>query len=216
MKEGLALLDLLMQLTLGFTIALSGALIPGPLSVFIVTSTVKSGEKRTGLLAALGHCLIEAVIIVMIVLGLTTLIKSPTFQFTVSLLGGGALVVFGALSIRQREKERDVSDVKTGYSSLMGGIVFTVLNATIPVWWATVGLPMLSQALMTTTMLGVLFWVIGHWLADISWFSLLSYSIHKGKRYADKKTRSRIITICGIVMIFLGLFFLSSSFSPSI
>ncbi len=192
-------------------------MIPGPLSIFIVTSTIKSGEKKTGLLAALGHCLIEAVIIAMIILGLTTFLKSTLFQFTVNLVGGGALIIFGALSIRERETEKKgFSDVETGYSSLIGGIIFTLFNVTIPIWWATIGLPMLSQALVTTTLLGVLFWVIGHWLADISWFSFLGYSIHKGGKYTGRKTRSRIVILCGVIMIFLGIFFLSSSFSSSI
>lgn len=197
---------------LGFTIALTGALIPGPLSVFIVTTVVKSGEKNTGLLAALGHCLVEVVIIGTIVLGLTTVLKSPILQRLVNLVGGGALIIFGALGILERERrETGVRGVKASYNSLMGGVVFTVFNATIPLWWATTGLMMLSQALITTTMLGVLFWVFGHWLADISWFSFLGYSVCRGKRYISEETHSHIIMVCGIVMISLGLFFLFSS-----
>jgi len=98
-------LDLLTQLTLGFTIALTGALIPGPLSIFVVTTVVKSGSKEAGFLAGLGHCLVEVVIIGVIVLGLTTVLASPQFQLVVNLVGGGALIVFGALSLRVGKKE---------------------------------------------------------------------------------------------------------------
>lgn len=206
------MLDLLTQLILGFTIALTGALIPGPLSVFIVTNVVKSGNRSAGLLAALGHCLVEVGIIGAIVLGLTTVFQSSDFQFAVNVVGGGALIVFGALSIRERKRgETEIRSAETGHSALLGGVVFSVFNATILLWWATTGLMMLSQALITTTMLGVLFWVLGHWLADIVWFSFLGYSVHRGKRYVSSKTNSRIITLCGVVMISLGLFFVYQS-----
>jgi len=94
---------------------------------------------------------------------------------------------------------------------LMGGVVFTVFNATIPLWWATTGLMMLNHALVTTTMLGVLFWVVGHWLADILWFGFLGYSVYRGKRYFGEETHRHIIKVCGIVMISLGLFFVLST-----
>jgi len=205
------MLDLLTQLALGFTVALTGTLIPGPLSVFIVTSVVKSKNRSTGLLVALGHCLVEVAIIGAIVMGLTTALQSTGFQFAANIVGGGALITFGVLSIRGRKKgERSIGN-DANHSALLGGVVFSVFNATIPLWWATTGLMMLSQALITTTMLGVLFWVLGHWLADIVWFSFLGYFVHRGKQYVSGEAGGRIVLLCGVVMISLGLFYICRS-----
>ena len=206
------LLGLVIQLVLGFVIALSGALIPGPLSVFVITTVVKSGKKTTGLFAGLGHCLVEVGIIGTIVLGLTTALQSPLFQFTINIVGGIALMVFGTMNVlKGRKEELKVEATKVSYNSLMGGVVFTLFNATIPIWWATIGLQMLSQAMLTTTVVGVLFWVVGHWLADISWFGFLGYSIYKGEKHLGKGWHNNIITVCGVIMIVLGLFFLFST-----
>jgi len=60
-------------------------------------------------------------------------------------------------------------------------------------------------------MFGVLFWVLGHWFADVVWFSFLGYSIYKGKRHISGAVKSGIITLCGIVMISLGVFFVCRS-----
>jgi threonine/homoserine/homoserine lactone efflux protein len=199
----------------GYQFALSGALIPGPLSIFIVRTTMISGKTNTGFLAALGHCLVELIIIGIIILGLSAIVQHPTFQQIINLIGGSALILFGMLSILGRKRtnpERHRTSIPN--NSMMGGVLFTVLNATIPLWWATIGFQMLTQALMSTTMLGVLFWVVGHWLADISWFSLLGYSISKGKIHLNESIHNSVVVICGMIMIFLGLFFFSSAILP--
>ena len=207
------MIELLAQLIFGFIIALTGALIPGPLSLFVVTTTVKTGEKKTGLSAGLGHCLVEIIIIAIIVMGLTTLFSSQQFQIAVNLIGGGALIMFGVLNIRTtKTTQTEIKTAKARGSSLIGGVVFTIFNATIPLWWATTGLMMLNHALLTTSMLGVFFWVIGHWIADLLWFGFLGYSVHKGKRYIGEEFHLSIIKICGLAMIFLGTFFVLSIF----
>ena len=204
--------EVLTQFGIGFVIALSGALIPGPLLMFTVTHTMKNNKGYTGLLAGLGHCLVEAFIILAIILGLTQIFNLGTFQFLVNLVGGMALIVFGALSILEIEKKRrGHDDYGSGYNSLFGGIIFTLFNATIPLWWAGIGLAMLNNALKTTTMLGVLSWIFGHWTADLAWFGFVGYSIFKGKKVIGRRGHTLLILVCGLVLIALGIFFFTSS-----
>lgn len=203
--------ELLAQLTIGFTIALTGALIPGPLALFVVATTIKTGDEKTGFLAGLGHCLVEVAIISIIILGLTTILSSPQFQIGINFVGGSTLIIFGISSLSQKIQVEKMMISKVNHNSLVGGIIFTVFNVTIPLWWATTGLMMLSRALLTTTILGVFFWVIGHWIADILWFGFLGYSVNRGKRYLGERTHQDIIKICGIIMVSLGLFFIVST-----
>ena len=155
----------LAYLFFGFIIALSGALIPGPLLVFVVSDTLKTGKKVTGVLAALGHCFVEVFIILTIVLGLSSVFAKGFFQQSIGLIGGIALVILGILNLVELRKTTKVEGRDFGYGSFLGGLAFTLLNPTIYLWWATIGLAMLTTALRTTTILGVCLWVLGHWLA---------------------------------------------------
>lgn len=206
------MLDVIFQFVLGYVVALSGALIPGPLLTFVISGTLNHGGAETGFLAGLGHCIVEAFIILAIIFGLTSLLEQSLFQMAVNMVGGAALIVFGVLNIRATGKmQHDRVDSKLNHGSIIGGILFTVFNATIPLWWATVGLTMLNQALKTTTMLGVVLWVLGHWSADLSWFGFVGYSVFKGKNHVGKKVHSLIILTCGVVLISLGIIFTTSS-----
>jgi len=200
--------DILTQFALGFIIALTGALIPGPLLMFVIAHTLKYGKAKTGFLTALGHCLVEVFIIATIILGLTALFESSMFQLIVNVVGGIALIIFGILNIIAVRRLRIKGpEPRMDHNSLIGGVFFTIFNATIPLWWATIGLTMLNQALKTTTMLGVALWVLGHWSADLSWFSFVGYSIFKGKNYVGEKMHGFIVLLCGTILISLGIFF---------
>ena len=110
--------DVLTQFVTGFVVALSGALIPGPLLLFTITQTMKNTSKYAGLLAGLGHCTVEAFIIIVIILGLTQLFDSILFQFLVNIIGGIALIVFGILSILEIDKKQlEQENSRTSYNS---------------------------------------------------------------------------------------------------
>ena len=206
------MLDVFIQFALGFIIALTGALIPGPLLTFVISHTLTYGKIWSGLLAGLGHCIVEAFIITSLILGLTNLFNFSLFQLVVNIIGGIALIVFGILNIlTSRRWQIRNSEPKMYANSLVGGIFFTIFNATIPLWWATTGFFMLNRALMTTTMLGVAFWILGHWSADLAWFGFVGYSISKGRNYIGERVHSLIILLCGTILISLGIFFLASS-----
>ncbi|MFQ6076708.1 MAG: LysE family transporter [Candidatus Bathyarchaeia archaeon] len=206
------MIEVLVQYIIGFVIALSGTLTPGPLLVFVINHTLRVRRRTVGLLAALGHCSVEMFIILAIVLGLSVVFESAVFQWVVKVVGGVVMVVFGALSLLEARRGRfEVRGCGADYGSFVGGTLFTVFNVTVPVWWATVGLAMLNAALEGTTVVGVLFWVLGHWSADVAWFSFAGYSVFRGKDYVGRGVHRFLILACGLVLVGIGLFFLVSS-----
>lgn len=83
--------DLLAQLTIGFTIALSGVLLPGPLLAFTAARTLDFGPKA-GLYAALGHVSVEILFLFLAGMGLKTLIDKDIFMITTGSAGAILLV----------------------------------------------------------------------------------------------------------------------------
>jgi threonine/homoserine/homoserine lactone efflux protein len=200
----------LAQLGLGFLIGFTGAVIPGPFTVFIVTEGLSSGNRVHGVLAALGHCVVEAGIILLIVLGFTTLADRTPLRL-LNMAGGLALIAFGILAFRGRNRDIPKEASKPPMrSAFFVGITLSVLNGTIPLWWATVGLQQLMFALKSSALTGALLWVLGHWAADVAWYGFLGYSFSVGRgRFAGSS--KRIVTVSSLLLVLVGTFFVCMS-----
>jgi threonine/homoserine/homoserine lactone efflux protein len=197
------------QLPIGFVVALSGALIPGPMFAFIVSRTPSSGA-RTGLFAAVGHILVEFFILVLIALGLGVTLGNQSFQSAVFAVGGVSLVVISLMTFSKLKTVRLQSRAPANYRPLVGGVLFsTVFNPTVFLWWVTVGTVMLAEAWVSASAAGVVAWLIGHFLADISWFSFVSYSVHKGKHFLGKRGHRALLAACGLILFAFGVYFIS-------
>lgn len=207
---GLKMIEAISQLPIGFLIALSGALLPGPMLAFVVTKTL-SGGAHTGPLAATGHILVEFGIIALILLGLGFALQSQIFQTAVGIVGGIFLIALGSLyAVRARGTvELQSKSIGLKYHPLVGGVLFsTILNPSVPLWWATIGMATLAEAAVVASFAGVLFWVAGHFLADLSWFSFVSYSITRGKPLLDTRGHKALLLACGLTLLIFGAYFI--------
>ena len=202
-------MELLLQFGIGFVIALSGALIPGPLLVAVIRSSLKKG-KKTGFYTSMGHIMVEIFIIFGVILGISTLILSEKTQNYIGILGGFFLILFGSITFYESRKVEKFTIKETNGVSggIVTGITFTFFNPTFPIWWATIGFAMLSDAYYTTSLLGTFFWILGHFCADIFWFSLVSIMVCKNKSIVGTKAHKYLILICGTIMIAIGTLFL--------
>ena len=84
-----------------FTLALSGALMPGPLLTVTVSESTRIGFKAGPLLMT-GHAVLELLLVIAIVYGLGPFLKSPSVMGIISLFGGGMLSFLPVLNIRPR------------------------------------------------------------------------------------------------------------------
>lgn len=202
--------QILIQLSIGFTIALSGALIPGPFLAFVTIKTLDSGPQ-TGILAATGHILVELGILIIAALGLKTLLGNQIFAQGIGTVGGILLLVLGSLTLSKSRNPISSSEelVGTSYNPIVGGVLFsTVLNPSVLLWWMTVGLVTLLGAIHTAGLIGGAFWVIGHFIADISWFSTISFSVDKGKEIIGTKFYKALLIACGLTLLIFGIYFI--------
>lgn len=200
-------LEILIQLPIGFIVALSGALIPGPLLAFVVAKTPSSGPK-TGTLAAGGHIMVEFGLLALIALGLGTILRNQFFQSIVYVVGGVSLIALASISLNELRATRGPAKGVTRYQPLLGGVLFsTVFNPTVILWWATIGTAMLMEAWLVASLAGVAFWILGHFLADLGWFSLVSYSITKKKTLLGTTGHKALLAACGLILLIFGAYF---------
>ena len=78
-----------------FVLGLGGAVSPGPVSTAIISRAPRQGI-RVGPLVALGHAILELLMVVVIAFGLQRALSQSNVQIAVSLAGGMLLVFMGA------------------------------------------------------------------------------------------------------------------------
>ena len=205
------MIEPVIQFWIGFAVALSGTLIPGPLLAFVILKTSTHGP-RTGAFTAAGHILVEFGILSFIALGFGLTLKSKLFQTLVGLIGGTLLLALGFLYFIKVGGAHELRPKLVGieHHPFVGGILFsTVFNPSVPLWWATIGLATLMEAILVAALAGAAFWLIGHFLADLSWFSLVSYSVAKGGKVMGTKAHKGLLIVCGFILLWFGAYFVT-------
>ena len=199
------------QFAVGFIVALSGTLIPGPLLIYILAKASVSKGAWTGFYTSVGHVLVEIPIISLIVLELYLVLQNPFIVLFFGCLGGVLLVFLGMRGLLWKANAgtnpNGLPHLKL--HPLLGGILFsTVLNPTVPFWWATLGFTLLMNACLTASFNGLVFWSLGHFTADIAWYTAVAYFVWSGRK-AILKYQRLMVKACSLLLTFFGCYLLA-------
>lgn len=195
-----------------FLMAFSGAIMPGPLLTVNIHETYHRGFIA-GPLLILGHGILELVLLIGLILGLDRVLKTPIFQNSIAIIGGVVLLWMAWGMLKDSWKGNisiDLEDKNKGGRSLnpiVAGIVVSISNPYWSVWWATIGLTYVTQAIQKGVGALIAFY-IGHILADLLWYSGISFAVVSGRRILSDKIYRYIIMVCGLFLVFLALYFI--------
>ena len=201
--------ELFQMVLLGFVIGLTGALAPGPTLVATINASI-AGDWTTGLKVSLGHAIVELFLVILILLGLATV--ALPYTTVIAGIGGIALVVFGILTIKgSRKATMRTSEVQTISNPYMAGLVTSAANPYFWIWWLSIGSAMVIAGLEGGLVLAGAF-MVGHWTADIAWYTFVSTGVSKGKTLFSDTVYQKIMGLCGIFLILFGVYYLSRLF----
>ena len=197
------------MIILGFLIGLTGTLAPGPTLIATINASLKQGWSA-GPLVTLGHIMVEVVMVGLIVAGLSLFIGD--YAWLIAGIGGFALVIFGILTILEsRQAHIDIiEDNQHTTSPFLAGAITSISNPYFWVWWFTVGSALLIGAYQGGIIL-VLAFILGHWMADLGWYTLVSVSLHKGRFILGEKQYRLILAVCGVFLMCFGGYYLSTA-----
>ncbi|MBS7610487.1 LysE family transporter [Candidatus Bathyarchaeota archaeon] len=201
-----------------FITGFSGALVPGPMFVATVMESTRIGGKA-GPLLVLGHAMAELLMIVALVIGLSLVIELPATRLIVGILGGAFLLISALDLFRMARKASLKSDsgrdafVLLKYGPIIAGLLTSLSNPYFFVWWATVGNGFTLEAIRVGGILGITVFALAHWLSDLSWYTTVSFSIHKGRRVLSNRIYKAILFACGLLLIFFGADFIIGGLS---
>jgi len=194
-----------------FVVALSGALMPGPLLTITIAYSIERGFL-SGPLLVVGHMLLELFLIIGFLFGLKRFFVVPLVVISVFIIGGVLLLFMGinlilkSFKLKINPLNRSKKNLKR-YTPVIDGILISLSNPYWLIWWLTIGLGYLIQA-FKFKLLGIVSFFIGHISADFLWYSFISFSFSKGRKFISNKIYHIIIFICGLFLIAFGIWFL--------
>lgn len=189
----------------GFSTGLSGAMIPGPLFLYTVSEAFRGG-RWAGIKVTVGHLLLEACFVGLVVVGLRGWLASAAFRHVVAWVGGISLIVMGALLLRrlpQLSLARQ-AHVTFRWGAVLGGAFFSVVSPGFVLWWSTIGAAVLLQGALKGTG-GIVAVAMGHAAADLLWYWLVAWSIERGRMYCTDQAYHGIMGALACCLIVLGI-----------
>jgi threonine/homoserine/homoserine lactone efflux protein len=191
----------------------SGALAPGPLFLTNITHGTRSGAKG-GLAFSVGHTIFELGLVVFLAVTLHAVISQlSAIELIVGVIGGSALLAFGFLQIREALSKKTAVESKSRFSSktpLFLGAFFTGLNPYFIIWWLTVGLTLIVNALEIASFLGVIVMYIAHVWMDYVWLIGTAYLAKKGTDLTGRKGYRILMIVLGLILVYFGVNFVIS------
>ncbi|MEQ8174156.1 MAG: LysE family transporter [Syntrophomonadaceae bacterium] len=194
-----------------FIIALSGAMMPGPLLSTTIAESARRGWTA-GPLLILGHAFLELLLVIGLAAGLLSFIQKPLVTQVIALLGGAFLLYLGYSMSRQAAAGQLKLDGggkarSSGLNPVLAGVLVSVSNPYWSIWWATIGLGYLTIALQQGW-LGMAAFFSGHILADLAWYAFIAVLIAEGRRFFSQRVYNYILLACGIFLVGMGVFFI--------
>jgi threonine/homoserine/homoserine lactone efflux protein len=184
-----------------FGVALSGALVPGP-----VLAVTIAGSRRRGFwfgpLVVLGHALVEIPLVLLLVLGLKDHVRNPWVLAVVGGVGAAAMVWMSVGLFRQSRRP-DATEETQGQGPsrpVRSGAVTSALNPYWYAWWATVGASFIAGAAWAGW-IGVVVFFAGHISADLAWYSLISFGVARGRRLLRGRAHQALLIGCGVILL---------------
>ena len=196
-----------------FTIALSGAMMPGPVLAITISESARSGFWA-GPKIILGHGILELALVTALALGLSRFITSDLVSAIIGLIGGGILLAMGVVVVRRGRGNVTIptaasSEVGRSSKVILSGILGSISNPYWFIWWITLGTVYLLWAL-SLGIAGVASFFTGHILADLGWYALVAFIVATGRKVMNDRVYRGLLVICGLALLALGVYFILS------
>lgn len=185
-------------------VSLSGVMMPGP----VTAGTIAKGyeDKYAGMKIAIGHGFVEFPLVGIIGFGLGSFFEIKEVMITIGLVGGAFLLYIGYNMIKMR-KEVDNTGKYFPYHPIIVGVLTTASNPYFFLWWATIGLVLISNAIGFGVIAFAVFAVL-HWSCDFAWDHFVSYTVFSSKKFWTDKVHQIVFGMFGALMLFFGFYFM--------
>jgi threonine/homoserine/homoserine lactone efflux protein len=191
-----------------FVIALSGAMMPGPLLTVTISESTRRGFI-TGPLLIAGHAVLELALVTALLAGLAPFFQMPAV-FIITAVTGALILLWMAFNMFRSLPSLTISweeDTTRRNHPLISGILMSIANPYWIIWWATIGLGYILYS-WQFGLWGVAFFFTGHILADLSWYSFISATVAGGRHFLTDRIYRGLIAACAAFLVLFACYFM--------
>jgi threonine/homoserine/homoserine lactone efflux protein len=195
---------------LGFLLALTGAVTPGPLLALVMGQVLAQGLPAA-LWILSGHALLEALLVGLLAAGAAAWLASARLRGPISICGGAVLIWMGQDMLRHaaRLSWRGVpAHALSGPALLLAGAGVSLANPYFSGWWATVGSSQVAALGLRGVRAYILLW-LGHEGGDFVWYLLVAVLLATGRGWLTDRIYQDLVALCGAALVGLGVWFLT-------
>ena len=185
--------------------SLSGVMMPGPMFAVTLAKSMKS--PWAGVLVSLGHAVVEVPIILLVYFGLAQFFQKDIVQLVLGVLGGG-MIVWMAVGLFRARRQMAREGKDTSYNAFVAGILMSGLNPFFLVWWVTVGTLLLMNFLDAVGSWGLPFFIVVHWLCDLVWLSLVSFTVYRTHSFWGERVQEWVFIVLSLALLYFGVWFI--------
>jgi putative LysE/RhtB family amino acid efflux pump len=190
-------------LTIGFGLGFFVALQLGPMSLFLIRSTLRGG-LAVGLAIGAGIALVDAVYAALGALGAASLLAIDALQTTFALLGAAVLLLLGARTLRDafrvRGDEEQRATVTSPRRAFATALAATASNpATIASWAAIFAAASGTGAADAPVLL-----VTGVGIGSLCWVTILAGATATARRAAGPRAIKVADIVAGVGLVAFG------------
>ncbi|MBI2300298.1 MAG: LysE family transporter [Armatimonadetes bacterium] len=200
-----------------FVTGFSGAAMPGPVLAACIALTVALGFAA-GPLVVFGHFVLEVAVVLLIAAGLHRHLTRPDSPLVrgIGLVGGGMLL-YMAWGMFHDLPALSLAGVKArpvAHGPVAAGLLLSAANPYFWLWWATIGLGLLTESLSRRGRAGLAAFYTGHILSDLAWYSFVAALIAGGRGLLTDGLYRGLIGACALMLVFFGARFVWLSLHP--
>ena len=188
-------------------ISASGVMSPGPLFATNISHGLRGGAK-SGIKMAIGHTIVEFPLVILLGIGALSLEIFPEFRTVVSVFGTITLFVFAFIQIRTVLYGKKDSIAKPRQHPIITGIAFSALNPFFIVWWLTIGLKLITDAMLIWAFAGMLIMFVMHVWMDFVWLGGVAFLASKSTQIMSNRNYKVLMIGLNIMLIYFGITFL--------
>ncbi len=186
-------------------ISLSGVMAPGPVTAATLAAGARS--RHAGAWIATGHGVVEFPLVFLLAFGVGAFLAFPAVKAFIGIAGGLFLLLMGGEFLWNLPTLGHGSKAQVHHHPFLTGVILTGANPYFILWWFTVGLAMVTQA-MAFGILALGLFAVVHWLCDLVWLDLLSLAAFHGAEFFGRRAQRIVFMLCAAALLAFGVKFL--------
>lgn len=188
-------------------VSASGVMAPGPLFAANIAYGLQGGGK-SGIKMAIGHTIVELPLVILLGIGVLSFEIFPEFRTVISILGACTLFVFAGIQIKTTVQKKDTEVFATRYNAVLTGITLSALNPFFIIWWLSIGLKLISDAMLIWSFVGIVVVFLLHIWMDFVWLYSVARIASKSSKILSNKNYKILMIGLSLMLIYFGISFI--------